>query len=195
MSDYTVETFEHNCLSIEIWQDDNPENPLDWATPDDRQGRVTFALKHNRYDLPFEIDADTDDYNSWTELAEAVTSKGAELAGYNYKFVRWYEHSGISVSLRDDESGRDWDAGIAGVVFAETSDDIDREFQTWAQYIEGEVYGFTIENPRNGEVVDACGGYYGIDDVKSAAEAAADEFEHPHDAAYAKNATIIHGSK
>lgn len=190
MSDLTVEKYERNGLEVEIYYDDMAENPLDWETADERESNVKFALKHNRYNLPFEIDDDLDEYSNWTDFAKANTS-----GGWVYKFVRWYEHSGIAVSLRDDEGGAVWDAGIAGVIIGQTDEDINRYFEPWKNYIEGEVYGYTITNPRTGELIDSCCGFYGADDVKQCANGEADSFEWPHEAAYAKNASVIHGGR
>lgn len=152
-----------------VHYDEMPDDPTTWTTPDER--KVTFALHHKRYDLPFELDNKYDDegnnivdldlYDSWTEFADACAPSDQQ----NYRFVRWYEHSGVAVSLRDDESGRDWDAGIAGVIFGETTADINREFETWKQYIEGNVYWVAIET-ADGRPVDSLAGLYGDEAVK-----------------------------
>jgi hypothetical protein len=197
-----MNTDDYNGYTISIDYDTETENPLDWTTPTDRLGNVHFALKHNRYDLPFEIDADMDDYNSWTELANAVTAKGGELAGYNFKFVRWYEHSGIAVSLRDNEDGHDWDAGIAGVVFGKTTDDIEAAFDLWKKYVEGDVYMLTVDAP-DGITIESIGGMFGYDETLEEGQRIADEHAKMSPADRARiygrvtgdNANVIHGGK
>jgi hypothetical protein len=185
-----ISEYQRNGLTVAIHNDDYPEDPTEWALPSERQ--VYYALKHNSYRLPWEIDADTADYSSYAELAEAVTGKGGELEGYNYKFVRWYEHSGVSLSLRDGDQYGDWDAGCAGVIFAQTTKEIEANFADYAAYIEGDVYGYIITNPKDGEIIDSCSGFYGYDYVESEANAIADAYVWPHEAAYAKKAQRYH---
>lgn len=186
--DFTI----RNGLEVHIQYDEYADSPIEWAGPEDRAGRVTYALKHSGYSLPYEVDADTADFDSWHALAEAVTAKGGELPGFNYKFVRWHEHGGIAVSLRDSDDLHDWDSGCAGVIFGKTTADIEAEFKPYAAYIEGEVYSYYTVNPKSGEVIDSCGGFYGADDVTEAANEAADNYIWPADAAYAKNAKELH---
>lgn len=155
-------TEHYRGYTITLEYDQDADNPLMWRTPKER--RAWYALRHRRYSLPFEIDANPDDYHAWAELAAAVTAPGGELAGKVYQFVRWYEHSGIAVSLRDDEGGQDWDAGIAGVVFGTTRAAILASFTVWKAYTEGEVYALTITAPDGNEVDSLCG-LYGYDEA------------------------------
>lgn len=169
-----MESTLYNGYKITIEQDMADDNPVEWTSPEDR--RATFALKHERYDLPFELDQKYDDngddivdldlYKSWTEFAEACAPEDQKC----YKFVRWYEHSGISVSLRDDESGRDWDAGIAGVIFGTDTDAIESAFTEWQFYVQGEIYSVMVEDPE-GEMVDSLGCIYGYDQAEAEGEA------------------------
>jgi hypothetical protein len=156
-------TEQYNGYTISLTYDDGDvQNPLWWDAPEERQ--AWYALKHPRYSLPFEIGADPDDYYSWAELAAAVTAPGGELAGMVYQFVRWYEHSGIAVSLRDDERGRDWDAGIVGVVFGTTRAAILASFNVWKAYVECEVYRVRI-TASDGTEIDSLCGLYGHDEA------------------------------
>jgi hypothetical protein len=156
-------TEHYNGYTIGLaYDDEDVENPLTWMTPEERG--TWYTLHHKRYSLPFEIDANPDDYYSWAELAAAVTAPGGELAGKVYQFVRWYEHSGVVVTLRDDEGGWDWDAGIAGVVFGTTRAAILASFAVWKPYVEGEVYALTVTAPDGNEVDSLCG-LYGYDEA------------------------------
>lgn len=146
----TVVQEEYRGFCICLEQDVYAEDPLAWTTPAERS--AWFALSHRRYSLPYEIDTPNDEYESWTALARAVTVPGGELAGKVYQFVHWYEHSGIAVSLRDDETGQGWDAGIAGVVFGDSTDAIAEAFADWQAYTEGEVYHLVIQAPDGIEV-------------------------------------------
>lgn len=164
-------TGEYKGYAITLAHDVDADNPLAFTAPEER--RTWYALRHRRYALPFEINADTDDYHSWTELARAVTAPDGELAGKVYQFVHWYEHSGTAVSLRDDEGGRDWDAGIAGVVFGDSRAAIRASFAAWKAYVEGDVYLVRVTAP-DGNGVDSLCGLYGYDEAMGCARWAID---------------------
>lgn len=155
-------TEHYKGYTITLEYDPDAENPLTWTTPEER--RAWYALSHRRYTLPYEIDADTDDYHGWAELAAAVTSPDGELPGKVYRFVRWYEHSGVAVSLLSTDQFGGWDVGCAGVIFGDTLDDIDASFVSWQAYVEGEVYRVCITAP-DGNEVDSLAGLYGYDDA------------------------------
>lgn len=148
-------------LHHEITYDgDANNNPINWMKPQERG--AYFALSHNRYDLAYEIETTTDEFLGWAELAKNVTSKKGELPGYQYKFVRWYEHGGIAVSLVDTDEIGGWNVGCAGVIFGKTQKDIELAFAPYRDYIQGDIYQVTIKN-ENGETLDALGGIYGYD--------------------------------
>ncbi len=90
-----------------------------------------------------------------------------------YKFVRWYEHSGVVVSLRDDDHVSDWDAGIAGVIYGETTDDIEFAFEEWKDYIEGNIFYIVVKDP-DGEVIDSLGYIRGYEQAEREAMALID---------------------
>ena len=151
-------------LHYKITQSEYTENPLDWTTPGERG--AWFVMSHKRYSLPNELDVDFEEYDSWNELAEKASDKP-------YMFVRWYEHSGISVQLRDNPDGQDWDAGIVGVIFGNTTEDIKREFASWSCYIEGDIWDVEVLD-ENDTIVDYSGacelGIYGHEYATSEAE-------------------------
>lgn len=152
--DYTIE------------QDDYSETPLDWTTPEERG--AWFVLKHDNYILPFEVDIDLGEFNSWTEVAEHLSKSGEY--GENYKFVRWAEHGTVAVSLRDDEGGADWDAGIAGIIIGRTTEEIENAFRDWQYFTEGDVWTVTVED-ADGELVDCHSGIMGYEQAEAEAEA------------------------
>lgn len=186
---------EYKGYTIEIDQyQDVFDSPLDWQQPEERgkdSTGVYFALIRRGYNLPYEISESTDEHDNWTELAKAVTKKGGELAGYKYKFVTWYEHSATVINLRDDESGRDWDTGIAGVVFAKTDDDISSEFAAYKQYVEGDIWAYSITD-QHGDIIDTLGNIYGYDDAVAESKSFIDSYTPPRDASYAKKAQALH---
>lgn len=181
-------TYKDYIITIE-YDDNVHESPLDWDTPEERG--VYYALDHNRYNLPYELDTRMSGFDSWRELAEAVTGDGGELEGYIYKFVNWYEHSGVSVSLVDDDTRRGWDSGIAGVVFGETYDAIVNQFATYKQYAEGDIYTYVIED-SHGDTIDALSGIYGDDAALEEAESFIDSYKPPRGSVYAVKAGALH---
>lgn len=117
----------------------------------------------------------------WAEFFRAT--RGARIVIPLYV----YEHSGITI--RTSSFGDPWDSGMAGFIFDTpegvkeclgddaTDDDIrkalEQEVEIYAQYLEGEVYGYTVNGP-DGEH-DSCWGYLGdLDYVRSQAKEAAE---------------------
>jgi hypothetical protein len=166
-------TEDYRGYAIALTYDQDADDPLTWAKPAER--KVWFALKRTRYTLPFEIDANTDDYHSWRELAEAVTGTDGELAGKAYRFVRWHEHGDITVSLVDVDDLGGWDTGCAGVVFGDSLDLISSTFQESKAYIEGDMYRVTITAPDGNKVLDSLGGFHGYEEAVTYARETIDE--------------------
>jgi hypothetical protein len=178
-----MEAIEYKGYTIDIEQSDYVEDPTNDCTPEDRE--ATFVLKHRNYTLPCEVDVDLDAYNSWEEVAQAVTGNKP------YKFVRWYEHSGIAVSLRDNASVNDWDAGIVGIIFGDTTDRIESVFNEWKQYVEGDVYDYVIKD-SDGDVVDSLCCIYGYDFTVEEAKYFIDDYLKTRHTKV-NNAVIVHG--
>lgn len=151
-----VKYIDTNAYIATVSQDECPEDPLSWTTPEERG--AWFVLKHRSYTLPCEIDVDFDAYDSWEAVAQAVSGDKP------YKYVGWYEHSGVVVRLLDDANYNGWDAGVVGVIVGDTTKDIENSFADWKHYIEGEVYGVTIRT-TTGREVDSLWGLYGDDAV------------------------------
>lgn len=198
MSDI-CETYERNKLKVNIFYDTSPENPRDW----DNMG--IMICSHRRYTLGDE-QFSPDDYNGWEDLAKHLYNE--RNAGLVLP-VGLYDHSGISLYVGDKHDR--WDGGQVGFIYV-TNETLEKEYgvigcdsiekatevlkgevETYSQYLEGEVYGFTITNPKNEDEIDSCWGIYGLDGVRREANAVADSYKHPHEAAYAKNASVMHG--
>lgn len=90
-----------------------------------------------------------------------------------------YIHGGISLSTnRNGQFADKWDSGVAGYMAVEKDKIIKEtgnlsdgainkayrllecEVQEWDDYVQGNVFGFVIEN-SDGESVDSCWGYFG----------------------------------
>jgi hypothetical protein len=99
-----------------------------------------------------------------------------------------YDHGGITVyeGGRSPFDSMGWDSGAVGVLFDTTESremcgtDLEHvreallgELHTYDQHLTGDVYGYVVEDVT-GEQIDSCWGFYGIEDVRSEARAAAD---------------------
>lgn len=122
-------------------------------------------------------------FDGWDDLETAilVANPGAVVLPV-YK----YEHSGVA--YRTTPFSCPWDSGQVGFIVA-TAETIEKEWtaygnpdpqeaaleclrcevETYGQWANGEVYGFTIEH--DGEVIESCGGFYGLGHFEAEAEA------------------------
>lgn len=184
-----MDTTEYKGYTITIEQDEwaGNDSPLEWTTPEERG--ATFVLYHRQYNLPNELDVDFDEYDGWDELAKANVPDGQPV----YRFVRWYEHSGIVVSLSDTSDVGGWDSGCAGVVYGETEEAIEGVFSTWKQYAEGDIWQYLIED-EHGDTIDSLCGLYGYDYAVEQAKYFIDhEYTPPRASVYAISASKVHG--
>lgn len=162
MKTITVKYVDTRKYIVTISQDDWAENPLDWEDASERG--AYFVMTHRNYNLPNELDVDFDEFDGWSELVTATMKAHKNLKAY--KFVDWYEHSGIAVHLQDSTIPSDrWDSGIVGVIFGESEDAIKYAFLNWQNYIEGSVYSVDIKTDT-GLDIDALSGIYGDEGVK-----------------------------
>ena len=171
-----IETYEHEGLTVKIDTDtdSDSESPRDW----DNMG--TMACFHGRYQL-----GDKDHGLSMEELESLCARKDViSLPLY------LYDHSGITMNTTGFSCG--WDSGQVGRIYIELDkvrkeygvkrvtkkirdkvlDNLRSEVNTYDQFIRGEVYCYTIE--KDGEHVDSCGGFFGLDYCKEEANEAAE---------------------
>jgi hypothetical protein len=133
---------------------------------------------HKRYDLGDKHNYSVDDYNSWEEMEKAILKE--EGKGTIILPLYLYDHSGVSISTGSFSCR--WDSGQVGFIIADkkkilqefggkiltkkTKEKVvsilESEVSTYSQYLEGEVYGFIIED-EEGEQLDSCFGFYGND--------------------------------
>lgn len=194
MSEY-VEKYQRNELDVEIMYDEDPYNPRQ----DDNVG--TMVCAHSEYRLGDEQYDEDDYYEGWGELEAYLRD---ERKAVIILPLCLYDHSGITMYVGDTHDR--WDGCQVGFIYC-TQEDIDREWsgdkekaenylkqevKTYNQYLTGQVYGFSVTNPKNGEEIDSCWGFYGLECVQEEANSIADNFKHPHEAAYAKNASAVH---
>lgn len=170
------ETIEYRGRKIEIWNDEDPMNPrTEW----DNLG--TMVCFHNGYDLGDENHGyDHNDYESWEELYNAIDKQEDALIILP---LHLYDHSGIAMKVGSwvgKAHHAEWDSGQVGFIFISKekvreeysakrissklanriATYLEGEVETYTQYLEGSVYGYTTGD-------DSCGGYYGYDHEKS----------------------------
>ncbi len=198
MSDI-AEEYEVNGLDIKIFYDTDPTSPREW----DNLG--TMICSHREYNLG-DTQLEKDNFESWAEVKEWLekTMKAVLVLPLGL-----YDHSGITMYIGENHDR--WDGGQVGFVYvteeamkreqeADPTYNLERaeacvrgEVEEYDKYLRGDVYGFSIENPKNGEEIDSCWGFFGLEYAKEEAESIANGFKHPHEAAYAKNASVLHG--
>ena len=192
MDNNFVEREQHGDYRITIYQDDDPQNPLD----DDNLG--TLVHWHTRYDLgdrrAEEVEMDALRRGGWPLLARYLR---ATEGAVGLMPVSLLDHSGLHVWVgggphQSDTAG--WDSGSVGFIYTTperqeiigtANEHVERcltdEVETYDQYLRGDVYGYVVERivscdhgDEHVEHVDSCWGFYGsdMDYCKSEARAA-----------------------
>ncbi len=163
-----IERIEKNGKIGEIFHDDNPESPRQW----DNLGKMVCF--HGRYNL-----GDQHDFNDPEEFQEWVEKNINDLIIHE---LYLYDHSGITMSIKPFSCS--WDSGMVGIIYVEKEkvkkeygwkriskkrDDkikerLKCEVEVYNQYLTGDVYGYIVTD-ENGDEVDSCWGFYGIESV------------------------------
>lgn len=190
--DMTVETIELGAnLRVRI------EHDTDVEMPEDDIFQIAYKAS-SRNTLGTEgIDEDRRD-----EIAKGLAD--GSLIGWP---VFAYVHSGATIRMAESNPFHcPWDSGQSGVVYAKR-EDVLKEWgkkritkkvieqaqayakgvvETFASYLEGDVYGYIVERTRSNadgdvmveETLDSCWGFYGFDYAKDEAKAAAENYKH-----------------
>lgn len=192
--------YEHNNLTIKIEYDESPESPREW----DNLG--TMICSHRRYNLGDE-QFNPDDFEGWEDLKQdLINNRNAAVVLPLFL----YDHSGLSIYTTGETRQHEaWDSGQVGFIYVDQKD-VDTyggtpeenlenaekclraEVKDYDTYLRGEVYGFTVEDPRTGEEIESCWGFYSEESVRKEAESVADGY-YKREAAYAKPAGAYHG--
>jgi len=170
--------------TIRVHHDDCPGNPREWGT-----NLSKIVMFHRNYCFPNDLDLCSDDYSNWDEVRDDILKENVAFINE----IMMYDHSGIWISMSHRYPFNDrWDAGQVGFIFLLKRDIMkdygvkriskktlhkarrvmEAEFETYAAYVSGQVYGYTAEGP-NGEDIDSCWGFYG--DIDEAIEYAKGE--------------------
>lgn len=162
-------------LTLRIEQDESPESPREWSNV----GVLCLDGLKN-YDL---VDSG----------AEGFIDKADDqyeymrLARKEYPIVlpvMAYIHGGMSLYVGEHKTCQ-WDSGFAGCIYA-TRESIkenfgyerlnekrieiitkamEQEIETMNQYINGDVYGYIVED-EDGDHLDSCWGFYGYEEAE-----------------------------
>jgi hypothetical protein len=148
---------------IVIWHDIYVESPREWISDS------KFHTWHRSYASP--------DEHNIKDPMYAIPRDTIVLP------VWMYDHSGCCYAAADSNPFHcPWDSGQVGWIFISRADararlgvkrltqkHIDKirdqlisEVKIFSEYVNGEVYGFTVFDPE-GEELDSCGGFYGSD--------------------------------
>lgn len=161
-----------NGYTLRILTDDSPDSPADWSN----LGEIVYAEK-SRYVLGTKAATQSE----LDEISEKIQS--GEYIGLP---VYAYVHGAATISTSPFSCP--WDSGQCGFVYCKASDAEDEwagdshfranalrvlsgEVKTFDQYLRGDVYGYTITD-RDGDVVDSCWGFYGIEYAEEEARSA-----------------------
>ncbi len=185
---------EINGFTVEIYPDEDASSPRDDDSPGCR-----LALSHQRYDLPNDAGVNFDAFGGWDAVAAYITETEAALIVVPVYMI---DHSGLALQAGHDFSDADpgqWDSGQVGFAYVTpqiwqdtqgppwTGSEEDREqarrliagdVEVYGYYLNGDVYGYTVTDPADGEEVDACWGFYGSESAEQAATASAASLTH-----------------
>lgn len=177
------------ALKITIEQDTDSENPLDWNTSikvayySNRytlgNERVTNLVEHMMDLLEYGdeyrnrmYDKHGDTKFLFDKLLERLNKKG-----YVALPVYAYIHSGVVVATTPFNCP--WDSGLSGLTYVKRTDyiedfgtkrniknsDIEEALKinldTFNDWLQGNVYRFSIDDEETDDVLDSCGGFYG----------------------------------
>jgi len=198
-----METIEYRGFEINIYPDNNPEDPREW----DNLG--TMACFNRNYNL-----GDKHDFNSveemWmglaeeagiydTEVLEEMEMVNIEKIVYNNYVVLplyLYDHSGITMSTKPFSCP--WDSGQVGIIYVSNekakkelgfntdsyykegltaAEILIGEVETYDKYISGKVYGYNVEPTHRNKSIDcddSCWGYFDYEHMVSEAKQAID---------------------
>jgi hypothetical protein len=168
-----VKTEKHNGRTIKIIQDQEPMSPREW----DNLG--TMVCWHRRSNLG---DKQSRDAPTTIEDASEIEKHGGVVLP-----LYLYEHSGMTMDTIGFSCP--WDSGQVGIIYAEKATILKEynvtdvtpeirervlkvlrsEVETYDQWLQGDVYGFVIEDAE-GEHLDSCWGFFGVEDCLEAAK-------------------------
>jgi len=177
-----VEAYELNNTVIRIYPDDTAESPDEWKNDN------LFLVHYHR---DFEVERDDiitkDDARNLYQGNKIPQEKD-----YWIFPVDAYIHGGVSLTMLGGFHGRlpqgheQFDVSSVGLILAskkEFKSMVEAEksakglLENWNTYLLGDVYGFDVSDPKTGESIDSCWGFYGKDEAKKEAENSAKSYD------------------
>jgi len=183
-----IETIEVNGFTVELHHDENPLNPRE-----EFDNLSTMICFHSRYSLGDKHDCLSGDFTGWDGLKKQIIREHRPVVILPLFLM---DHSGLTIST-DPERFRafdsaGWDWGQVGFVFVSRANALKEygkkriskrireqaekvlpaEVETYGEYLGGAVYGYIVKD-ADGEVLDSCWGFFGLDYARREAEEAA----------------------
>ncbi len=167
-------------LTVKLYTDDDPMN-----CRHDCDNPAVMVCWHRRYDLG-------DKKAKWAEQW-AGPQEFLEWAKANK--IKWlplylYDHSGLTMST--GAFSCKWDSGQVGFIYWDPAQvkaccgedamrwpkkkiekDMRVQVEEYDKYLRGDVYGYVVED-ENGEKLDSCWGFYGLDYARGEAKSSAE---------------------
>lgn len=204
MSDLTVEQFEHSGLLVEISYDTDPESPREWNNAGrmvcwHSRHLLGDSDRHNQ--TPSHSDGtqfpDPSDFREWWQ----TNGKGGVILP-----LYLYDHSGITMScapfacpwdsgqvgyiyITADDIRKNWSRQrITASLRKRVIECLEQEVKTYDEYLTGQVYCYTVStllpdyddslelSDREGEHIDSCCGFYGLDYCRQEAKSSAEHY-------------------
>lgn len=175
----TIKEQDIKDLKVKVVYDECPENPREW----NNFGKMVCF--HGRYDLGDESGLKSSQFEGWHELKDFLI-KEKKAALISPLFL--YDHSGLWLKIGSfansplPQGHAYFDSGQVGFIYA-TAQDIKENFlvkriskkilskaedlfksevETYTNYLNGNVYGFVVEDSEE-KHVDSCYGFYSVE--------------------------------
>ena len=167
MKELPIESIEYGGYTIKIYPDPDTESPRSWGN----LGKI--SLFHGKYKLPNELERTMEECKRLESNADWLVLP-----------VYILDHSGVTLST--EPFNDPWDSGRVGITAVEKAEALKRmpeetaleimkrEVRTYGQYLNGEVFGYVIED-KNDEEIDACWDFIGYDSVVETAKEYVDD--------------------
>lgn len=173
---YIVDTLTNGDLKATITHCDWADSPRTW------ENVGTVAILPNR---KYSFGDETLDREYMQEIVSSPD--------YLHLPIYIYDHSGITIKTSPFSCR--WDSACCGIIYVKRSelpdlaqqwghtpwtdeqvlDILQSEIDTLDQYLTGDVYCYSVQD-ADGNVLDCCGGIYGLEDVEFEAKAALDHY-------------------
>ncbi|MHB1601192.1 MAG: hypothetical protein ACYCSB_01320 [bacterium] len=159
--------------SLFIEDDDCPMNPREWM-----DNLSVITAYHKKYGIGDEEgNIDYDEFSNWNDVKKYLI---AERGALHIRPLYMYEHGGIDLNIGSWKPYWDgFDAGQLGFVYTtaekikkmgtpENKIDavIEEEIKVYGDYLNGDVYGYQIEDERGNEI-ESCYGFYGDEGIET----------------------------